>query len=437
RVFSIYCSLAKMGEVILLDSYISMFGMRVRIALAEKGIQYEYREEDLTNKSPLLLKMNPVHKKIPVLVHDGKPICESLVIVQYIDEVWSNRNQLMPATPYERAQARFWADYIDKKLYDAGRKVFTTKGEEQEAAKQEFLGHLKMLEGVLGAKPYFGGDEFGFLDIALITFYSWFYTYETFGKFSIEAECPKLIAWAKRCMEKGTVSKSLADPHKVYDFALVMKKRLGLDPFGLRVRVALEEKGVDYEYKEEDLFNKSALLLKTNPIHKKIPVLIHDGKPVCESLNIVEYIDEVWRDNGTPLLPADAFERANARFWADYVDKKIYSNARLVETTKGEVQEAAKKELIETFKVLEGELGDKAYFGGQSFGLVDVALIPFYAFFYTIEMLGNFSIEAECPVLVAWGKRCMEEKESVSKTLPDKYKVYEFMLELNKKLGIQ
>ncbi|KAK3000427.1 hypothetical protein RJ639_021331 [Escallonia herrerae] len=115
------------------------------------------------------------------------------------------------------------------KLYDAGRKVFTTKGEEQEAAKQEFLGHLKMLEGVLGAKPYFGGDEFGFLDIALITFYSWFYTYETFGKFSIEAECPKLIAWAKRCMEKGTVSKSLADPHKVYDFALGLKKRLGLE----------------------------------------------------------------------------------------------------------------------------------------------------------------------------------------------------------------
>ncbi|KAK3000428.1 hypothetical protein RJ639_021332, partial [Escallonia herrerae] len=125
-----------------------------------------------------------------------------------------------------------------------------------------------------------------------------------------------------------------------------------------------------------------------------------------------EYIDEVWKDDGTPFLPADAFERANARFWADYVDKKvrvllyslflrielptihydvfkIYSNARLVETTKGEVREAAKKELIETFKVLEGELGDKAYFGGQSFGLVDVALIPFYAFFYTIEMLAS------------------------------------------------
>lgn len=55
------------GGVVLLDDYPSMFGMRVRIALDEKGVQYEYRGE------ALFLQMNPVHKKIPVLIHDGKP----------------------------------------------------------------------------------------------------------------------------------------------------------------------------------------------------------------------------------------------------------------------------------------------------------------------------------------------------------------------------
>ena len=103
-------------EVILLGTWVSMFGVRVKIALAEKGIKYEYREEDLFNKSQLLLQMNPVHKKIPVLVHNGKPICESLIIVQYIDEVWKDRAPLLPSDPYQRAQARFWADFVEKKV---------------------------------------------------------------------------------------------------------------------------------------------------------------------------------------------------------------------------------------------------------------------------------------------------------------------------------
>ena len=103
-------------EIILLDFWPSMFGMKVRIALAEKGLKYEYRDEDLFNKGPLLLEMNPIHKKIPVLIHNGKPICESQIIVQYIDEVWKDKSPLLPSDPYHRAQARFWADYIDKKV---------------------------------------------------------------------------------------------------------------------------------------------------------------------------------------------------------------------------------------------------------------------------------------------------------------------------------
>ncbi|XP_059437770.1 probable glutathione S-transferase [Corylus avellana] len=204
-------------ELVLLDTCVSMFGMRVRIALAEKGIKYEYKEQDLTNKSELLLKMNSINKKIPVLIHNGKPICESLIIVQYIDEVWNDRSPFLPSDPYQRAQARFWADFFDQKaVYAVGKKLVTTKGEEQEAAKKEFLEIYKTMERELGEKPYFGGEKFGYVDIALITFYSWFYVYETLEKFSMEAECPKIVAWAKRCMQKESVAKTLPDQKKVY-----------------------------------------------------------------------------------------------------------------------------------------------------------------------------------------------------------------------------
>lgn len=107
-------------ELMLLDSWPSMFGMRLRIALAEKGIEYEFKEQNLDKlgpRSPLLLEMNPVHKKVPVLVHNGKPVCESLIAMEYIDEVWKDKAPaLLPSDPYQKAKARFWADYIDKKV---------------------------------------------------------------------------------------------------------------------------------------------------------------------------------------------------------------------------------------------------------------------------------------------------------------------------------
>nr|XP_051177898.1 probable glutathione S-transferase GSTU1 [Lolium perenne] len=64
----------KNDGLVLLDFWVSPFGMRCRIALAEKGLPYKHVEEDLFGgKSDLLLRSNPVHKKIPVLLplHHG------------------------------------------------------------------------------------------------------------------------------------------------------------------------------------------------------------------------------------------------------------------------------------------------------------------------------------------------------------------------------
>lgn len=113
---------------------------------------------------------------------------------------------------------------IKMQIYDLGRKIWATKGEEQATAKKDFIESLKLLEGELGDKTYFGGENLGYVDVVLVPYYCWFYAYETCGNFSIEEECPKLIAWAKRCMQKDSVSNSLVDQEKVYGFVLHLKK---------------------------------------------------------------------------------------------------------------------------------------------------------------------------------------------------------------------
>lgn len=108
--------MAKEDCVVILGFWASPFTMRAKIALEEKGVGFEATEEDLCgNKSELLLKSNPIYKKVPVLIHGDKAVCESIVILNYIEEAWPSPS-LLPTCPYQRSQARFWADYIDKKV---------------------------------------------------------------------------------------------------------------------------------------------------------------------------------------------------------------------------------------------------------------------------------------------------------------------------------
>ncbi|XP_060187637.1 glutathione S-transferase U19-like [Lycium barbarum] len=218
-------------DLLLLDFWVSPFCMRVKIAFAEKGLTYISQEEDLLGgKSELLLKSNPIYQKVPVLLDNGKPIVESSNIVYYIDEKYANQNPLLPSCAYGRSRARFWADCIDKKVYEGGMAIWrSTKADELELGKKEFVDILKKLEGALGDKDYFGGDNFGYIDDIAISMTCWFHAYEKFGGFKVDEECPKFDAWINRCLKRESVASVLPDPEKVYDFVVMLRKMHGIE----------------------------------------------------------------------------------------------------------------------------------------------------------------------------------------------------------------
>lgn len=102
-----------------------------------------------------------------------------------------------------------------------------SKGEEKEAAKKELLEGLQVLEEQLGNKPYFGGDNFGFVDVALVPLLNMLYTFTFAGKFIHDEKYPNITSWAKRCAQKESVSKSIPQEDKVKRF--VDEKRLVLN----------------------------------------------------------------------------------------------------------------------------------------------------------------------------------------------------------------
>ena len=89
---------------------------------------------------------------------------------------------------------------------ETGNWIWCGEGEEKEAGKKGFAEIQKHMESDLSGKPFFGGNGFGFLDVALITFSLWF----------------------QRCLEIENVSISLADLDNVYNYYLTLKKKRGL-----------------------------------------------------------------------------------------------------------------------------------------------------------------------------------------------------------------
>ncbi|WCJ24168.1 Glutathione S-transferase family protein [Euphorbia peplus] len=210
-----------MAEVKLLGSWLSPYAYRVIWSLKLKGIPYEYLEENLPNKSSMLLEYNPVHKKVPVLVHGGRPISESMIIVEYLDETWPDIHPLMPTLPYERAQARFWVSFFE----DKGTlmwKIFGSMGEEQEKAVKGTLEMLNTIEEeamkvIIGDNKYFGGENIGIVDIGFGQIAHWLGVIEkTVGiKVFDPSKFPKLYKWIQNFKQAPVISENLPDEEKM------------------------------------------------------------------------------------------------------------------------------------------------------------------------------------------------------------------------------
>ncbi|KAK2642016.1 hypothetical protein Ddye_023779 [Dipteronia dyeriana] len=216
--------MADQEELKLYGFWVSPFSRRIELALNLKGVSYEYIEEDLSNKSPSLLKYNPVHKKIPVLVHNGKPVAESLVILEYIDETWKN-NPILPQDPHERAMARFWASFIENKILATASKIGLCKGEEKEVVILEFSEQMKMLEQQLNGKDFFGGDKIGFVDIVGIVVAFWFQINEEVlgGDVYTSEKFPGLFKWIGKLQEIDLVNKCRPPREKHLAFMLSLE----------------------------------------------------------------------------------------------------------------------------------------------------------------------------------------------------------------------
>ncbi|HZC74973.1 MAG TPA: glutathione S-transferase family protein, partial [Gaiellaceae bacterium] len=147
-------------SLVLYDAARCPYCARARIVLAEKGVEFETVEIDLSDRPAWLYEKNPTGR-VPVLEEHDRPLAESAVIMEFLEERYPEP-ALLPPDPADRAAVRLLV-FRDREL--TGPYYALRRGED--GAHEQFDAALGRLDALLGEQPYLGGAEYGLADIAL------------------------------------------------------------------------------------------------------------------------------------------------------------------------------------------------------------------------------------------------------------------------------
>lgn len=178
----------------------------VHWTLEELGVPYEKVKIDLKadqQKQPEFLKLNP-NGRVPLLVHDGVAIFESVAIQLYLGETFGVEKGLYPPPGPRRGEVMKWVVWTNVSLGDAlgrfARNLGSWAPEDERnakagaAAKAEVEGLLKILDEALDGKEYLVGNSFSIADLHLS---SWM-DYVRMMNIDISGYA-RVTAWLTRC----------------------------------------------------------------------------------------------------------------------------------------------------------------------------------------------------------------------------------------------
>ena len=171
---------------------------RARIALAEKGVEHEVLEIDLSDRPQWIYEKNPTGR-VPVIEEDAWILPESSVILEYLEERYPEP-PLLPADPADRALARVWIF-----RHDDFTKPYYALRRGEDGAAERFDEQLAKLDEALSQQPWLTGREYGLADIAYVP---WVLRARDMLGISLDA-FPAVHEWLERLEQRPAIAREV------------------------------------------------------------------------------------------------------------------------------------------------------------------------------------------------------------------------------------
>ena len=197
----------------LYEHPLSAYAMKVKIALNEKGIEFETAVPEgmpTGTAAGEFVDANP-RAEVPTLIDGDFRVFDSTVILEYIEEKWP-APALLPKAPAERARVRMVEDVMDTQYEQNNWGTFEVlrykRASGPLADKLLAYGRKNIeqlqawLDRSLGNRPWFNGDAFGWGDLAVIP-----YLNRSAGYGYLPPQGSKLAAWFERVNQRESVAK--------------------------------------------------------------------------------------------------------------------------------------------------------------------------------------------------------------------------------------
>lgn len=219
----------------LISHHLCPYVQRSVIVLLEKQALFERQYIDLSDKPDWFMDVSPLGR-VPLLLVDGRPLFESAVICEFVNEI--TPGSLHPEDPFDKARHRSWIEFASATLDLIGGFYSAPDRETFEEKRISLADRIARLESEIGHGAFFDGDSFHMVDAVYSTVFRYFDVIDGIDDFAIFDGSPRTMAWRIRLAERETVKKGAVEDYPERLMAFFMRKDSELGRLAREARAA-------------------------------------------------------------------------------------------------------------------------------------------------------------------------------------------------------